>query len=302
MTPLSLVVRADATPEIGAGHLMRCISLADGWTAEGLGDAFVWGEVSIPFAKKRLEQRGIALLESAPSDPISVLLVDSYDPGIRRSTPIAVRSRLRVLVDDVGDSTEGYDVIWNPNPYSADGLYSGFAGPVISGEATVPIRAGLPQWSRQSSAIAVTLGGTRPADWLVEALRIWSRSLEEPPVAGRSPWTPSDWTAVPAEETWAAFARCSTLVSSAGSTVWEAANVGIPLCLIVTADNQRLAAQWAAHHGIPQLDALCEREPAAFAASVGDAVAAASRLPNLKSGARSAARTIGKLLAEQGHQ
>jgi UDP-2,4-diacetamido-2,4,6-trideoxy-beta-L-altropyranose hydrolase len=299
MSAPSLVVRANATPEIGAGHVMRCISFAEAWSAEGQGEAAVWGTVSIPFVKARLKESGIALHNSAPSGEISVLMVDSYDEHIRRSVPGATRARLRVLVDDLGELTEGYDVIWNPNAYSADSLYSGFTGRVISGPESVPIRSGLPRWSAASPAIAVTLGGTRPRDWLVEAVRIWSGSLPDQPVAGESSWIPSAWKAVSAERAWSAFAKCSMMVSSAGSTVWEAANVGIPVCLLMTASNQRLAAEWAVGHGVPLLDAVDERDPAAFAKSLNAAIGRASVLPHLRSGARAAARTIHRIAAKR---
>jgi hypothetical protein len=302
MTGCPLVVRADATPEIGAGHLMRCISFAQGWMAEGLGQAAVWGTVSIPFVKARLSECRIPLIKSPPSDAISVLIVDSYDEGIRLSAPSATRARVRVLVDDLGDLAEGYNVIWNPNAYSTDGLYAGFEGRVISGEKTIPIRSGLPKWTPESSAVAVSLGGTCPPDWLVEALRIWGSSLGELPVTGESLWVPAGWKTVPADRAWSAFAKRSMLLSSAGSTVWEAANVGIPLCLIVTAPNQRLAAQWAVGRGVPQMDALRERDPAGFAASLFGAVAAASALPHLESGVRAAARAIRQLAAEREYQ
>jgi hypothetical protein len=302
MTGRPLVVRADATPEIGAGHLMRCITLAEAWAAEGFGQAVIWGTVSIPFVNARLRECGIRSILSPPDDPSSVLIVDSYDEDIRRSVLSGSPARLRVLVDDLGVVAEGYDVIWNPNAYSADGLYTGFEGRVISGEETVPIRSGLPKWAPKSSAIAVSLGGTRPPAWLVEALRIWSSSLAEPPVTGESSWVPSSWRTVPAAQAWSGFAMTSMLVSSAGSTVWEAAHVGIPLCLIVTAPNQVLAARWATGRGIPQVNGLGERDPAGFAASLHGAVADASALPHLKSGARSAVRAIRQLVAEGEHQ
>jgi hypothetical protein len=101
--------------------------------------------------KARLSECGIRLLKSPPSDAISVLIVDSYDEDIRRSAVSTTRARVRVLVDDLGELAEGYDVIWNPNAYFADSLYAGFEGRVISGEKTVPIRSGLPKWTPESS-------------------------------------------------------------------------------------------------------------------------------------------------------
>jgi spore coat polysaccharide biosynthesis predicted glycosyltransferase SpsG len=302
MTAASLLIRANATPEIGAGHLMRCISFAESWKAERLGDVYVWGQVSIPFVKQRLENAVIEVVRGRPSNPVSVLLVDSYDIDFRESAVRATAARLSVLMDDVGQASAGFDVIWNPNAYVADGLYAGFAGTIISGESTIPIRSGLPRWSPASSAVAITLGGTRPPDWLVAALHIWSASLSERPVAGRSSWTPPEWEIIAPNDTWTRFANCSMLISSAGSTVWEAANVGIPVSLIVTAENQRLVADWATARGITVLDAIHQQKPEAFAASLSAAVASASILPYLESGGRVAARRIHQLLSDRDYQ
>jgi UDP-2,4-diacetamido-2,4,6-trideoxy-beta-L-altropyranose hydrolase len=295
MSRRSLVVRADATPEVGAGHLMRCITLAEAWAAEGFGPSMIWGTVSIPFVEARLRECRIPLLESSPTNLSSVMIVDSYDDDVRRSTHIAP-AQIRVLVDDLGDTAGGYDVIWNPNAYSADSLYPGFEGTVLSGERAVPIRSGLPRWKAESSMVAVTLGGTRPPNWLIEGLRLWSVSLSEIPLTGESSWCPSEWRSVRADEFWPAFAKSSMLLTSAGTTVWEAANVGIPVCVIVTAPNQQLIAQWAAEHGVPVVDALRLRDPAAIAAAVRAAAPRARALPHLDSGARFVARKVSQLV------
>jgi UDP-2,4-diacetamido-2,4,6-trideoxy-beta-L-altropyranose hydrolase len=289
-----LVVRADATPGVGAGHVMRCITLAEAWVAEGLGPSAVWGTVSIPFVEARLRACGMALVESASTVPPSIIIVDSYDDDVRRFA-VDAPAHARVLVDDLGGSTKGYDVIWNPNAYSSDHLYPGFEGTLLSGERTVPIRSGLPGWQPQSPGVAVTLGGTRPPNWLIDGLNVWGDSLDHRPTTGESAWRPAQWRSVRAEEVWSAFARSSVLLTSAGTTVWEAANVGIPVCLIVTAPNQQLIARWAMERGVPVVDALQQRDPADIAEAVKVAIANARALPHLASGARFVARTLARL-------
>jgi hypothetical protein len=119
--------------------------------AEGLGQAAVWGTVSIPFVKARLSECGIRPLKSPPVDAFSVLIVDSYDEDIRRAAPSTTRARVRVLVDDLRALAEGVRRDLYANAYFADSLYAGFEGRVISGEKTVPIRSGLPKWTPESS-------------------------------------------------------------------------------------------------------------------------------------------------------
>jgi len=56
---LVLACRADATPAIGAGHVMRLSVLAAAWQAGG-GEVAWYGEVTIPFVERRLTDLGIS--------------------------------------------------------------------------------------------------------------------------------------------------------------------------------------------------------------------------------------------------
>src|SRR5687768_11334138 len=96
-----LVVRADGTERTGAGHVMRCATLAEAWRAAGLGDAVVHGEVALPFVRRRLARAGVAVADAgAPIAASDVLLVDSYEADVRRRGADQPLPALRALVDD----------------------------------------------------------------------------------------------------------------------------------------------------------------------------------------------------------
>ena len=57
----SLLIRADANAQIGAGHTMRCLALAQGWQDAGGSVTFVTA-TNEPFITSRLEKEGMRVL------------------------------------------------------------------------------------------------------------------------------------------------------------------------------------------------------------------------------------------------
>jgi spore coat polysaccharide biosynthesis predicted glycosyltransferase SpsG len=160
------VIRADATPASGAGHVMRCGNLAHAWMASGNGPAHFVGRIVLDFVAQRLREIG-ATFDELPEGlgPDDVWVVDSYDPVVR-ATAETRAAGLSVLVDDMGDNAPpAVDVVWNPNAYGSPDLYPMYGGTVLTGDRCVPIRADLPAWSADGSrGIAVALGGSALAD------------------------------------------------------------------------------------------------------------------------------------------
>src|SRR5437879_1626910 len=135
-----VLARADASPTIGTGHVMRCLALAKGWQDRGGAVSWVMGE-SIPALEERLHREGIGCtrIQSVPgsiSDAEQTIsearranadwvAVDGYcfAPDFVRTLK---RSGLRVLfVDD--DGRFGFyaaDVVLNQNVLANAAMYS----------------------------------------------------------------------------------------------------------------------------------------------------------------------------------
>jgi UDP-2,4-diacetamido-2,4,6-trideoxy-beta-L-altropyranose hydrolase len=287
---MDLVVRTDATASIGTGHAMRCATLIDEWASASFGGATVVGTIDIPFVRRRLAATGAALIEITPRSDRFVLVVDSYDQAIRMESLRIPGAALTVLVDDLGGAVDGYDVVWNPNAYPAHDMYPGFNGRIIS--ERVPIRSGLPAWRGGSNRIGVSLGGGNPAPSLVEAMTRWAKSLPVPPISPNAQWIPRDWVEASQDEPWQAFADCDVLMTAAGSTIWEAAHVGIPVCALQTVQNQARIAQWLRANDAPVVDVVSPMNLEELSRSLVKGVKAASRLPRIENGAPEAAATL----------
>ncbi|MHB1328393.1 MAG: hypothetical protein ACYC2K_09340, partial [Gemmatimonadales bacterium] len=166
---------------------------------------------------------------------------------------------LRILVDDTadGDLPRGYDVVWNPNAYGSAAMYSNGAATVLAGVDYLAIRDGLPSWqSAGQTEILVTLGGGVPSPVLVDSMRQLDSLLDTDQFVATGDWAPPRWRRIAADRLWAEAPRARQLVVAAGTTVWEAAAVGIPVILLMTAENQRLVYRWGRDAAIPGINTL----------------------------------------------
>jgi UDP-2,4-diacetamido-2,4,6-trideoxy-beta-L-altropyranose hydrolase len=290
-----LILRADASASVGAGHVMRCLSVAERWIEAG-GRAVCWGDVELQFVRRRAESLGVPIV-AHPGMPGSVLLVDVYGEDERRSLATSSAAARRVLVDDLGESVpRSYHAVWNPNAYGDANLYPGFSGEVIAGEDCVPIRCQLPRWIGDGPG-AVSFGGGQIPTPLRSALSQFHSALGVNDGWGVGESLPPGWQRVNEDDSWSDLQHAAWLITAAGSTLWEAAAVGIPVVVVVFADNQALAGSWAAQHGAPVLDVRDCTDPAEIAADIATAVRGARPLPFLRSGAAAVARSLRQLSA-----
>lgn len=292
-----LVVRADATRATGAGHVMRCLALAEAWP----GKTRVWGEATIEFVRNALRARQINVGVAEPVVSLdSILVVDTYDERERERGAAYDHAGARVLVDDVGCRIpHGYDAVWNPNAYGTKALYPAFRGPVYTGAAYTPVRRNVPQWTGgRSDDVAVTLGGAEIPEHIMTALEALpaerSRNFR---MAGGS--VPAGWATIETNRLWETAIECSRLLTAAGSTVWEAATAQIPVVVMLTAHNQRLVFEWARGGGVPAIDALTVRDPRDLTAQLIAALGRANALPAIPGdGAVNVAGRLAALVAD----
>ena len=274
---------------------MRCLSVGREWIAAG-GRAELLGDIALPFVARRCASIGVPIVARSRDDS-AVLLVDLYDEEKRALLGRDSGRATRIVVDDMGETIPpGYDAVWNPNPYGNDDLYSGFDGEIIAGEGYVPIRDGLPLWEGgRGGAISfgggmITAGMRRLAEMIPLAIPaetlLW--------VGGSAP---RQIRSVMATDIWREVSRAGWLITSAGSTLWEAAAVGIPVVVMIFSRNHELAALWAGSSGAPVLDMRDNISTDGLARSLATSVRSAAVLPHLQSGTRSVVDRILALIA-----
>ncbi len=273
-----LLIRADAGPAIGTGHVMRCLALAQAWQDQG-GEAHLAATMLPMRVERRLRRERVVVHKHEwcrDSGAVGCLakeiraewvVIDGYELGAEYQRGVG-RSGVRVmLIDDHGttgkwsadvllDQNLGSRASHYPNSHHATDLLLGTRYALLRREFTGDATGR--ETRLDGKKILVTVGGGDPGggtnNAIVEMLtRVPVSQLEVRVVVGpateRSERLPPggaservsfvhDPPEMRALMEWADLA-----ITGGGSTTWEAACVGLPLAVLALADNQRPVAE-----------------------------------------------------------
>jgi UDP-2,4-diacetamido-2,4,6-trideoxy-beta-L-altropyranose hydrolase len=277
-----LLIRADAAPEIGLGHVMRCLALAQGWQGRG-GRALLLGRTQIPGLAERLVAEGVELhtpagepgsaadasetVRLAREMGVSHLVVDGYRFSERFHERLGRANATVLTLDDTGASRRyPADLLLNPG-CGAGPLYPGLgARPrLLLGPRFVLLRREFLRWRSRERRIPPKAGrllaapgrggdAQRLVGRLANAIQLFEGSTLEAAILGPAPQPGTaacanrqfrdQIAAMPELMAWADLA-----IAAAGTTSWELAFMGVPAALIAVADNQRAVAAGLAARG-----------------------------------------------------
>ncbi|MEM9543294.1 MAG: UDP-2,4-diacetamido-2,4,6-trideoxy-beta-L-altropyranose hydrolase [Cyanobacteria bacterium P01_E01_bin.42] len=213
--PAPLIIRADASRQIGTGHLMRGLALARGW--QGIGGQVIFAVATeLGDLQGRLQAEGMTV-HRLSSDPGSIedgeetvnlakmlrstrLVVDGYHFDARYQQQIKTAGFKLLVIDDCGDAGHYYaDLVLNQNIYARESLYPHREPQtqLLLGSRYVLLRPEFlawRDWQREIPEVArkilVTLGGSDPDNVtlkVIEALQqVKVRDLEVVAIVGAS--------------------------------------------------------------------------------------------------------------------
>ena len=148
--PKHAIFRADASLRIGAGHVMRCLALADSFARNGWQCSFAVAEGTrdtVP-QLQRANHR-IAVLDAADWDdssrladaigaPCNLLVIDHYGLAAAYEAPCRAWSETIMVIDDLANRRHDCDVLLDAANNNRD-RYAGLTPP--QGAAGAVIRA-----------------------------------------------------------------------------------------------------------------------------------------------------------------
>lgn len=185
--PGPLLIRADANTQIGTGHVMRCLALAQAWQDAGGQAKFVQASAA-PALETRLIAEGIdiARLSASPGSATDSaqtvalaqkmgatwVVVDGYQFDAAYQQAMKRAGLPLLVVDDYGHASHYYaDLVLNQNIHADESLYSNREPHtrLLMGARYVLLRREFwpwRGWRREIPAVAhrvlVTLGGGDP--------------------------------------------------------------------------------------------------------------------------------------------
>lgn len=267
---MGLVVRADGSPRMGLGHLLRTLAVAEEATARDIPVRYV--SVDDPVLDV-LTRRGIDVQRIADAaaldwlddlDPGDVVLQDGYHLG-HDLRPAVRDAGLRIgAVVDAASGHHDVDVLIDPSPVAAPVRLP--AGAIhLSGPGAALIRREFRRHRRGRTAarrVLVVLGGsdaaglTRRLSDAVAAVPAVERVtvlLGPGAAAAGDPVGTDDGrveVVVDPADLAAVFAAADLAVASASTVAWELLSTGVPVVAVQIADNQREVAAYVGGAGL----------------------------------------------------
>lgn len=268
MTQPHVGIRADATPTMGVGHVVRCLALAEELLERG-AEVTLLGTVDVEWLARLIESADIAVVPVP--DPaadvvalavrlgVDALVVDGYglDPRIG-STARAAGMTVLALHDGPFGADQDADVYLDqnfgavPHPAGDRGRVSlaGVEHALFRGD--VLALADRPRPAPSPAGVLAVFGGTDPfgaAAVVVPLVLATGVPLELTCIVARPelreaverlPTAPGQTVRVlaPTPDVMALAARSTATVSAAGSSIWELLHLGVPTGIVAVADNQ----------------------------------------------------------------
>jgi|GEM_PF-256635 len=259
-----LLARADASPSAGFGHVTRVGALLDAWTEAG-GRACLVGAGLAGSIRARLEAHGIELVEPGTNADrefedrfadAAALVLDGY--GFTQDQQRRWQAAKPLLViDDLADHPQQADLVVNQILDFPSARYLTAAHTrLLLGHPYVLLRREFRGASQRppEPRVVLTFGGSDPAQLSARMTRaLVQRTTERLQViagVGVDPSVRAELEQladahprvelhVDVREMAALLAGASLCVSAAGTTVWEAMALGVPIATVAVADNQR---------------------------------------------------------------
>ena len=273
---MSFFIRADANPNIGMGHVMRCLSIADALRDSKQDVIFILADKTVePLIKTRGYEAFIlnsdykdmdSELPSWPKQKPYAIIVDSYFVTSSYLTSLKQRTEAKIIyIDDLASFPYPVDILIAYNAYADSQTYEKLYGLrklpcLILGLSYAPLREmfqNVPhrEQPEQVKNILISTGGADflhlakqflqyplPKDYVYHLL-IGSLNTDKDEIEQLANGKSNVVLHENVSDMRSLIESCDVAISAAGSTLYEICACGVPLITYSVADNQLLGAE-----------------------------------------------------------
>jgi UDP-2,4-diacetamido-2,4,6-trideoxy-beta-L-altropyranose hydrolase len=271
---LKAIIRVDANPRIGGGHVHRCLVLAHALAAKGCEASFVFGAAALetvpalarsPFARHALtEGDEVEQLRAVAGGGCDLLIIDHYERSADFERACRTFAPHILAIDDLADREHACDILLDHSPGRGAGDYAGLLPTncrVLAGPAYALLdprfhaaRQSLAPRGETVSRIFLSFGSIDNAGaslLALEALAQLKAAVAVDVVIGRhsrhlgavqklaAGLSPQALVHVDTDQMPALMSGADVAVGAGGVTSLERCCLGLPSLVVTVADNQR---------------------------------------------------------------
>lgn len=283
---MNIFIRADASVEIGTGHIMRCLTLSGYLREKRAKVSFICTETEGNLIEY-IEKKGYIVysvpettdlnqtVEILIAQKVDVIIIDHYQIDIAWESKVrkAIDNIRIMVIDDLADRDHDCDLLLDQNYFqNFEKRYDGLTperSRKLLGPNYLLLRPEFYQADETSSRIAeakdilVFYGGSDPTNETEKALEalqlIDTSNLNIHVVVGKSnPYKDkiekhckenNYFYYIQIDYLAQLMKRCDLSLGAGGVTMWERCYLGLPSVVTIVADNQRDSTEAAANFG-----------------------------------------------------
>lgn len=266
---MRIAIRADSSPTIGTGHVMRCVTLSEELLANGHTVAIFSSEITVPWLHNLISELGIEMhlvkeaslsIEQFSSFNPEWVVVDSYVISSKEISTLSNAVKTLAIVDSdtrgieadlyLDQNYNSENVVWPE--HLSNKILAGAKYSLIRDKILFSRRSERWKFNLETPNILCVMGGSDPTGTIIPICKALARLTTDftATIVCAPQWraevemftsgNPRVKVVEPTPEIGLLYAQADLVVSAAGSSAWEICTLGIPSLLIAVADNQQL--------------------------------------------------------------